>query len=53
MTIRLAKKHVTPEKWAELIEECCILNADVLDVEVRGWTVFDSLRREELLKEVK
>lgn len=53
MTVRITKKHVTPEKWAELIDQCHIMNADVLDVEVRGWTVLDSLRRDELLQQIK
>jgi hypothetical protein len=51
--IKLCAKHLTPEKWIELKRELGIMNADVLEVEVRGATVFDSFRQEELLERVK
>ena len=57
MSIKLCAKHLTPEKWIELKQElrrvCGIMNPDVIEIDVKGYTIFDSLRQEELLKGVK
>jgi hypothetical protein len=57
VNIKLCAKHLTPEKWEELKQEllrvCGIMNPDVIEIDVKGYTIFDSLRQEELLKGVK